>query len=402
MKHLVLGLVLLGVSPAFALTPEQQAQETELDRVRAQVADEVHLVAFDLVDELVYGWVEEPVFAKPTPVVLAGVTVPVGLGSGMQALMENHIASVLIKNPSTNVQLAHCPSCTQVVVHSGPEATVVSRGIDNPEVLAELGATTGQYALFVDVEAEGSFLVLRARITKLTPDLPIVWSHTIATSSSTPAMLRESGNLKSAEEARKEYLAVLHDRGPILIPVRFGIRTYAYPDGGENVPPPPFLWVQTGVEVGATDAYAWTSSIMVGYSFIPQSYQGLMAQARVNRLLTGRARSHTRPDLYGFVGAAAMTVWGPGTASFTNDRLNTDQVILAEQTRLDPENPRDPRATFGTFQVGVDLRVGNRIGLSAFYETLPAYENARTMGDYIRPLGIFGFQSVGTEVTFWF
>lgn len=391
-------VALIAGSIALAASPSELAQQNELDRIRATVADEVQLAAFDLVDELVYGWTTDPVFPAPTPVVLAGVTVPVGLGTGMQSLLENHVANVLTKNPSTHVQLVHCPTCQAVVVHSGPEATVVSRGIDDPDVLHELGdGATGRHALFLDVEAEGSWLVLRARLTKLTPELPIVWSHTLSTSASTPAMLREPDHLKSAAEARDEYLDTLRDRGPLSVPLRVAIRTFA--QGSDNsVPPPPLLWAETGVELGTTSALAWTGSVVVGYSFIPQAYQGLLAQGRVNRLITGRARSHTRPDLYAFVGAAAMSVWGPAMAPFRDRLLTADELLVSADA--DPP-PTDPRSTFGALSVGLDLRVGQRMGMSAFLENLPAYGDSPNLGDHVNLFGL-GFQSLGTEVTFWF
>jgi hypothetical protein len=280
-----------------------------------------------------------------------------------------------------------------VVVHSGPEGTVLSRGIDDPDVLAELGGVTGQHALFLDIEAEGAWLVLRARLTRLTPELPIVWSHTLATSASTPALLRSSDDLKSAAEARQEYLDTLRSRGPLAVPVRFAVRTFARPYG-EAIPPPPLVWLETGVELGATEARAWTGSVILGYSFIPQAYQGILGQARVGRLLTGRSRSLTHPDLYLFVGGAVMSVWGPATASFLKEPANSDVVIAA----LEGEGPR---ASFGTLQVGLDLRIGNRIGTSAFLETIPDLARSENMGNYLR-IGSLGFQSFGTEVTFWF
>ena len=374
-----------------AASPVQEAQQAELERVRLQIADQVQLVAFDLVDEMVVSLRDDPVFDKPTPVVLADVTVPVGLGAGMASLVENHLATVLLANPDTHLQLVHCPSCTAVVVHSGPEATVISRGHDQPETLEKLGVGTGQHALFVDVEAEGAFLVLRARLTRLTESQPIVWSHTVATSASTPALLRQPDGLTTASEARAEYLDALRDRGPIAVPLRFAVRTFARPD--EGVAAPPFVWLQSGVELGVTDAQAWTSSILVGYSFIPQAYQGIMGQARVHRLLTGRARSHIKPDLYGFVGAAVISVWGPATGAFSSEVLTADEIIAA----LEEEGPR---TSFGTLQVGLDLRVGQRIGLSTFLETIPDYANSPNFGNYVR-VGL-GFQSLGSEVTFWF
>ncbi|MCB9761285.1 MAG: hypothetical protein H6739_15695 [Alphaproteobacteria bacterium] len=393
MRALLAMLALTLAGPARAADAIDQAQMAELDRVRAEVADQIHLAAYDLIDELVYRWMNDPVFDQPTPVVLAGVTVPVGLGSGLQGMLENHLVSVLTQNPTTNVQLVHCPQCTAVIVHSGPEGTVVSRGIDNPKVLAELGEDVGRHALFIDVEAEGAFLVLRARLTRLTPELPIVWSHTLSTSTSTPALLRESSDLKSAEEAREEYLAALRGRGQLTIPVRLGIRAYAQP-GGQGTPPPPFPWIQSGLEMSPTDARRWTSSVLVGYTVIPQAYQGVMAQARISRLITGRVRSLTRPDLYVFVGGAVIGVWGPATASFQNERLTIDQIITGNAGD-------DPRNAFATFQWGADLRLGNRMGFSAFLETIPSLLDSRNMGSFFT-IGQVEFQSFGGEVTFCF
>jgi len=390
------ALGLLLAAPAGAATDESivLAQQAELARVRSGVAAQVQLSAYDLVDEMVHGWVQQPVFARPTPVVLASVTVPVGLGTGMEALLENHLGAVITQNPSTNVQLVHCPSCTAVIVHSGPEGTVLSRGVDNPEALAAVAETGGRHALFVDVEAEGSWLVLRARLTELSADLPIVWSRTIATSAATPALLREPDDLKSAADARAEYLDTLRDRGPVLVPLRLVIRSYERPNNRQAVGAPPFLWLQSGVEMATTEGRGWTSSLLVGYSFIPQAYQGLMGQARISRLVTGRVRSHTRPDVYLFAGAAAMSLWGPATAMFRRRRLTADELL----TDRDGDPPRN---TLGAYHVGLDVRLGNRVGASAFLEGLPYLRRSPNLGEYVT-IGTFEFQSLGTEVSFWF
>ena len=393
-RVLVLLVVAVLSLSARAATPVEEAQMAELERSRGEIAGEVHLQAYDLIDELAYGWLQEPVFTTPTPVVLAGVSVPVGLGTGMQALLENHISAVLTANPRTNIQLVHCPSCTAVVVHSGPQGTVVSRGYDNPAVLAELGEGTGRHALFVDVEAEGAWLVLRARITRLTPELPIVWSHTLATSASTPSLLRQSDDLKSAAEARAEYLDVLEGRGPVSIPFRIMVRSYARPWSDDNIGAPPFVWAQTGVELGATGSKAWTSSALLGVSFIPQAYQGLMAQARVSRLITGKSRSLTRPDLYGFLGAAVISVWGPATTAFQETPITADDVLTAA-------DGDSFRTSFGALHIGADLRLGNRMGFSMFLETVPAYAGSSNLGEFVY-FATISFQTIGTEVTFWF
>ncbi|MBX2799668.1 MAG: hypothetical protein KTR31_18465 [Myxococcales bacterium] len=387
-------LAMVTTGPAEAASPVEEAQLVQVDKLRARMAGEVHLLAFDLLDELVYQWTQRPVFESPTNVVLASVTVPVGLGTGMQALLENHLTSVLLANPTTQVQLVHCPQCSAMFVHSGPEGTVVSRGIDNPELLVELGGATGQHALFVDVEAQGEQLVLRARLTRLTEDLPIVWSHTLTTSTSAPALLRESTELKSAAEVREDYLKALRSRGPIQVPVRLAVRAFARPRSGIGIPVPPLPWLQSGVEFGTDDGRAWTGSLVGGVSFTPQSSTGLMAQARVARLVTGRVRSVTRPDVYVFVGGAVLNVWGPGTFSLQVDPLTVDDILLNAELE-------DPRHTFGAAHAGIDLRVGNRIGISTFIETIPSLRRSANLDDYVRLFDI-GFQSWGNEVTFWF
>ncbi|MCB9743053.1 MAG: hypothetical protein H6740_10665 [Alphaproteobacteria bacterium] len=382
-------------APAWATDELELAQIAELERARAEVAGQVHLVAFDLLDELAYGWTQEPVFDKPTPVVLAGMSVPVGLGTGMQALLENHLADVVINNPSTNVRLVHCPQCTAVVVHSGPQGTVVSRGVDNPDVLAQLGDNSGKYALFIDVEAEGAFLVLRARLTEMSPDLPIVWSRTLSSSTSSPALLRQPAPLKSAEEARQEYLDTLQRRGQITIPARVAVRVYALPQGDRaGTAPPPFYWLQAGVEMSPTAAQRWTAGMMLGYTIIPDAYQGLMTQARISRLLTGRSRSLIRPDLYLFGGVALTGVWGPATTAFRGQTLTIDEIL----TDNDLE---DARAAFGALHLGVETRLGNRIGFSFFLETLPQFNRSRNFGRYVRVAGVEA-HALGAEVTVCF
>lgn len=128
----MISAILLLLGFARAATPIEEAWQAELDRVRAEVADQVQLAAYDLVDELVYGWTQDPVFETTTPVVLAGVTVPVGLGTGLEALLENHISAVLLQNPATRIKLVHCPRCTAVVVHSGRRARSSAAGWTTP------------------------------------------------------------------------------------------------------------------------------------------------------------------------------------------------------------------------------------------------------------------------------
>ena len=382
---IAVAVVLIGLcgraSPVAAATAEE-AQLLELKKLRARVADQIQLAAYDLLDELVYGWTQSPPFATETPVFLADLTVPVGLGTGLEALLENHLASLMLVNPTTKVTLSHCPACTSVLLHSGPKGTVVSRGLDNPEALARIGGPGGRHGLHIDLSAEGAWLVLRARITQLTPELPILWSRTLSSAVGTPSLLRHPSGLKSAAEARREYLDALGERGPFTVPVRFTVR--AYTSGSSGAPPPiPVAWVQTGFELGLSQARAWTASALLGYAWLPEAYDGVMVQARMSRLLSGPTQSLTGPDLYLFLGGALMTLSGSAVAAFN-----------AEEGEV-------TRATFGGLHIGLEFRVGNRIGASVFLETMPAYTDSEQLGEFVEN-DLFDFHSFGTEVTFCF
>ncbi|MET0404519.1 MAG: hypothetical protein ABW123_19050 [Cystobacter sp.] len=399
MKPALLALTLaLLSSSSWAATPKvTEAQRAQMEKLRAEVAGQIQLQAYDLLDELVYGWTQQPVFELETPVVLADVTVPVGFGSGLSALIENHFSDLVVKNPRTRVTLAHCPQCTAVMVHSGAKGTIVSRGVDQPEALATAGALSGaRHALFLDFEAEGSALVLRARITSLEPALPIVHARTLSTSTSSPALLRAGDQLKSAAEARREYLDALQGRGVFTLPVRIAVRSYAS-SGSNTIAAVPFIWLQTGTEVALTQARAWTGTVSVGATWMPQLHTGFMAQARISRLLTGSVASLTRPDLYVFAGGSVLSIHGQGARVFQDKVLNLEDLLSNI-----PQLAIDAHATFASFPIGLELRIGNRVGASIFLESSPALDTAPSIGAHLNLLGLLKFHSMGAEVTFCF
>ncbi|MBX5484773.1 MAG: hypothetical protein IRZ16_23360 [Myxococcaceae bacterium] len=396
-----------GVAVTAALSPASahadadtgitDAQKAQLEQLRAKIASQIQLQAYDLLDELVYGWTESPVFATDTPVVLADVSVPVGFGSGLEALVENHFVSLVTKNPRTHLVLTHCPRCNELIVYSGAKGTVVSRGVDQPEALAAAGAASGaHHALFLDFEAEGAALVLRARITSLEPALPIVYARTLSTSTASPALLRSPERLKSAAEARQEYLDALTGRGFFLVPMRLGIRNYAKSDSPDaQATPFPFVWLQIGAEAALTQARAWTASLSVGGTYTPDLHTGWLVQARIGRLLSGSTISLTQPDLYGFLGGSVITIYGPGATIF-GDKVPTTKDLLDAATGVSK-----PEFTFAAFQLGLELRIKSRIGLGAYLEYAPALENAPSIGNYL-DLGFIQFHNFGVEVTFCF
>lgn len=396
MKAAVLILALLPFTAFAADEAITDAEKAQLEKLRGEIAGQIQLQAYDLVDELVYGWTQNPVFGVDTPVVLADVTVPVGFGSGLEALIENHFFGVVAKNPRAKISMVQCPQCTQLIVHSGAKGTIVSRGIDQPEALAQTGNLANSlHALFLDFEVEGASLVLRARITKLESTLPIVYARTLSTATSSPALLRDAEHLKSGSEARQEYLDALNNRGLLLVPVRFAVRSYAQSDRS-SVAATPFIWLQAGAELSPSQARAWTASVSAGATWMPQIHTGWLLQGRVGRLLTGNVTSLTQPDLYGYVGASIITINGPGALIFQN-KIPNAQDLLAAATQL----AISPQTTFGAFQLGLELRVKNRIGAGFYLESAPNLNDSPNVGKYL-DFGIIQFHDFGAEVTFCF
>lgn len=393
--RLTAAALLLAAAAAHAAAEDDPTNsfQKELEEARAEVGAQLQLQAYDLLDELVYRWSQEPPFAADTPVVLADVTVPVGFGSGLQALLENHFVALLVKNPRTHVQLVHCPQCTAMVVHSGAKGTVVGRGVDMPDALAAAGVTSGsRHAIFLDFEAEGSVLVLRVRMTSLEPKLPITYAHTISTTTASAAMLRSPDKLKSAADARKEYLDLLEGKGILLIPITVGVRTYQTRPGA-FAPAPPLLWLQAGVEASLNQARAWTAGFNLGFTWAPNSHVGWSLQARVARLITGNTVSLTHPDVYAYIGGAVISVYGTGAFAYRSIQPTLDELKDSTQTT--------PNVIYGTFHAGLLLRLKNRLGVSMYIESAPALDNASSAGNYV-DLGFMKWHTFGFEVQFCF
>jgi hypothetical protein len=397
----VMPMVLLvqlcaGASLADGLSSDE-LQRAQVERLRAELANELHLQAFDLLDELVYAWTQQAPFAIDTAVVIADVTVPLGYGSGLEALIENHLTGLLLKHRETHVRLSHCPACSAVTVHAEAKGTVIGKGIDQPAALAAAGlAASSQHALFLDFEAEGSALVLRARITALTPSLPIVYARTLSTTTSSAALLRAGDHLVSAEEAKQQYLDALQGRGPLTIPVRLQVSQFAAPpEGNGGIAPLPLLWLQGGAEMSINHTRDWTGSLVAGATWIPQLYSGFMVQARINRLLTGPAVSLDWPNLYLYAGGTLTMIQGTG-ALLLRDDVPTIADIVAS---LAPG--ATPSVIYPSIQLGLDLRIGNRIGVGFFVETMPTLNSVPGIGRYL-DFGLLQVHSIGGEASLCF
>ncbi|MEO0814315.1 MAG: hypothetical protein AAFY60_15740, partial [Myxococcota bacterium] len=301
----------------------------------------------------------------------------------------------VIRNPECQLRLGHCPACTAPVVHAGKEQTVIGRGVDFPETLERLGQSSGsKHALFLDITAEGSDLVLRARLTRIEPDLPIVASRSLSSSIASASLLRAGDALKSAEEARQEYLDILQEQPRFRFPLRLVVRRYATPDSQQIASTPPSVWLQAGVEFDVSASRQWVAGINAGLTRQPEDDStGWLVQARIARLLTGQTRSLTSPDIYFFTGLSSINLRGTSATAFRDQVPSLTDLV--GDLQMDT-----PNVSFFSLIAGLEFRVQNRVGLATFVEASPGLRNAPLIGDYIN-IGL-EIQTIGAEVTFWF
>jgi hypothetical protein len=383
-------------------TSNEDMQRAQVERLRLEMTNTLHLKAYDLVDELVYGWTQAPPFATDTAVVVGDVVVPYGFGSGLEALVENHLTGLLTKHTETHVRLAHCPACHALTVRSTAKGTTIARGIDQPEALRDAGvAVSARHALFLDFEAEGAALVLRARLTTLDDDLTIVGARTLSSSTSSAALLRAGDTLVSAEAAQKQYLDALTQRGPLTVPLRLAVVQFSPPSEDPETGAPagigtvPLLWLQVGAEMGINHARAWTGTFTVGGTWLPQLYSGFMGEVRVSRLLTGAAASLTQPNLYAFLGGSLVTLFGPSALLLRDDAPNLADLIAAST------GVSTPMTVYPALSLGLDLRIGNRVGAGLFVQTAPTLASSPSIGRYL-DFGLVQVHAIGGEVTLCF
>jgi hypothetical protein len=94
------------------------------------------------------------------------------------------------------------------------------------------------------------------------------------------------------------------------------------------------------------------------------------------------------------------TAWfhGPGSLLFGSE-LPTPQDLVGQVTQAVVAQTH--QEIFASFQLGLELRLGSRIGAGFFLETSPALSDARAIGKLI-DFGFIAFQSFGAEVSFCF
>jgi hypothetical protein len=329
------------------------------------IRQDIRLMGADLVDELIYAWLKAPPLGGGRGLVLTEVNAPIGLDERFTVMVENRLYELLAQNPGLRLALHHCSACTGWVAKSNPTQTRISRGIDQPNVLAELASVSPDLlALSLSYEAEGRDLVLRARIYELLGHQKILWAQTFSTSMSSRRLLRDAHQLISLEEAREEQRRILAGRDPIDLMTRIFIRNFNVSAGPINQAPLPFI--EQSLETIFPPDRTSRAGLNVGFCSLRSSIEAWSFGGHYMRLLFNRSPSLISPDLYFVFGFNYIRMRGPAAAVFGAKQV--DPSILSN---LDSE----PKATLVTYRYGFETHVKYRLGFTAFLENIPILDD---------------------------
>lgn len=392
----------LGLIVILTLSTWQQANAREKNRnidestflaetTRGSVANQLHLMAADLLDELVYRWTENPIVPKETPVILLNLNVPLGLNQSFAAILEDHFIDLVHKNPQTLIRLIYCGACTALTVTSDGHQTIMGQGYDLGLPPNSLAAKNRELkALSLDFSLEGAELVLRARISSLAPQRELLAATTLATSSSSPPLLRSADHIISAQEAREEYVSILEQRPQIEVPIRMSVEFLltqgSQSQGSEAIVQPPMVWLQTGIETWITRQRRWTGGVFMGVSSIPRTYDAWSLGSRVQGLL-GHSYSLSTPNFYTFLELSYYEISGVSAIYFNSDEELTPRDII------DRYQDRDIplKATGGRIKLGFEMRLRQFYRAEVFVETLPGLEKNKNFAPFSGVIHGWGF-----------
>ncbi len=362
------------------------------ERTRAEMANSLQFYAQDLLDELVYQWTKNPPLRESTRVVVMGVNVPIGLNAQLAIMLEDHFFELLLKNPKAGLRPVHCIACVALVSRSTDNGVIIGRGSQVLPMDKHLPQVNADHALYIDIEAEGSRLVLRARLVEFTKDLPIVAAKSIATSTAQAPLLREPGALKSTDEVRQDYLNVLSRRFALNFPVKIATSLFlgAKTNNTEVVAIPPLIWLKLGTETSTTRDELWTGGMHLGISSLPESHDAWSLSGRLSRLISNEVRSLSRPDLYFFLEAGYLEMVGPSAAVFKSNAQITPGEIIAK----DKKEKKEPKASETFARFGLEARIKEFYRMGVFAEGYFNQQKNKNMESFN------GIQAYGFEFGF--
>ena len=381
------AFLLAGIFAASAASFSGFTVKAALEQNNGQIFHDIRLMGADLTDELVYSWLKTPPLSGQHNIVLTEISAPVGLDQRFANVIENRLYDLLQANPGLQLTLTHCSACLQYAVVARPTQTVLSRAIDQPEVIANLlKAAPNQLGLSLNFEATGRTLTLRAQIFEIAPPQKVVWARAFNSSLDSREVLRDASPLISIDEAREQQRQLLRGHESLSTNTRFEIRNFA--GEGDLKTLPPLVFLSQSLEASLSPRKNRKFALEVGFTSIKSSLQGWSVGGHFSQLLGRSQPSLMEPDVYAFIGATYMSLQGPGAAPFASDILDVRTIINAQD---------EPVAGMTLLRAGFEALVKYRFGLDLYIEYIPVLSKSeiiKTQKSLLIPFHDFGLSLV--------
>lgn len=372
MRALVTGFVFLLPIQGFALDDSE-------DEV---IFTDIRLMGADLIDEMVYSWKSSPPLNMKKGVVLTEITAPVGLDDRFSVFVENRLYEILQLNKDLPIELVHCTVCQQYIVKSTPKGTMISRGIDQPEVLKNLlEAFPDKIGLSLRFEAEGRELVLRATFFELDAKQKIVWARSYSTSMSARRVLRDGAPLVSLETARNQQRQILAGKDPLEITTRFTVSMFSG-KAGNTVAPLPFF--EQSFEAVPLPRRNLRAAFTAGFISLKDSLEAWSVGGHVAKLMGAKSPSLVNPDYYWFLGLNYIRMRGPGAEVFNAGEIDVARML---------DRGIEPKASITNWRLGVETHIKYKFGMLAYLQYSPQLKKS----EIINTTSVLGipYQAVG-------
>ena len=326
---------------------------------------DIRLMGADLIDDMVFSWKQSAPVRGLTGIFLAEINAPVGLDDRFGLLVENRLYELFRQNADLPVYLVHCSVCQKLIAKSTPQGTIISRGIDQPEILQELLKTSTEHlALSLSFEAEERELVLRAHLFELTGEQRVVWASTYSTSASARRILRDASPLISLESARDQQRSLLSGRDNIELTSRLTFSQFN-PKSGSTAKILPLPLFEQSIEAVPFPSRDLRMAVTLGFTSIKDSLQGYSAGGHIAKLLMRKTPHIALPDYYFFVGGQYLRLHGPDAVQFAPNTVDALQQLNIKA---------EPRASVVIWRMGLEVHVKNRLGLMAFMGYAPVLD----------------------------
>ena len=355
--------VFVGLGPSVGSTALADEGVVRLD---------LRLTGADLVDDLIYTWIQSAPVSGPTNLIIAEIDAPIGVDARFEQDIENHLFEVLRANPRVPLRLVHCAPCRQFIAVSNPKRTTLGRFLSTPEGQEQLARYPQLHALSLHFDVVGTDLHLWAEIYETKPPQRVVWSRRYSQKTTARSVLQEPAQLVSIQAAREEQRRLIEGRDTLQAVTRFPVRTFAGNTEGsaQAAEVPPLLFLEQSLEATLSPKRNKRVGLSLGLTSIKGTMQGWSFGTSYQHLLFRNESSLSDPDVYLRLAAVFMRLEGPGSAVFSQNQIDVNKLINSND---------DFRASMTAFQIGLETHVKYRFGISAFLEYIPVLDSSQVI-----------------------